>query len=151
MGAERELLLLMTKSRDFVEHAGERLAPEDLVDSAYRTIFQALLADPDLRSPPSSMDPVAAERLREILEDPEDITHASRVFDDAVARIRVATLDRRLAELSRQIGGAEDEAEKLTLTEEKARLSRERRELAPDDWSTTARWLRADPNKQRNR
>jgi DNA primase len=151
MGAERELLLLMTKSRDFVEHAGERLAPEDLVDSAYRAIFQALLADPDLRSPPSSMDPVAAERLREILEDPEDIGHASRVFDDAVARIRVATLDRRLAELSRQIGGAEDEAEKLTLTEEKARLSRERRELAPDDWSTTARWLRADPNKQRNR
>ncbi|MCG6989512.1 MAG: DNA primase [Gemmatimonadetes bacterium] len=151
MGAERELLLLMTKSRDFVEHAGERLAPEDLVDSAYRAIFQALLADPDLRSPPSSMDPVAAERLREILEDPEDIAHASRVFDDAVARIRVATLDRRLAELSRQIGGAEDEAEKLTLTEKKARLSRERRELAPDDWSTTARWLRADPNKQRNR
>jgi DNA primase len=151
MGAERELLLLMTKSRDFVEHAGERLAPEDLVDSAYRAIFQALLADPDLRSPPPSMDPVAAERLREILEDPEDIAHASRVFDDAVARIRVATLDRRLAELSRQVEGAKEEAEKLTLTEEKARLSRERRELAPDDWSTTARWLRADPNKQRDR
>jgi DNA primase len=151
MGAERELLLLMTKSRDFVEHAGERLAPEDLVDSAYRAIFQALLADPELRSPPSSMDPVAAERMREILEDPEDIAHASRVFDDAVARIRVATLDRRLAELSRRVEGAEEEGEKLTLTEEKARLSRERRELAPDDWSTTARWLRADPNNQRDR
>jgi Ribonuclease G/E len=97
------------------------------------------------------MDPVAVERLREILEDPEEISHASRVFDDTVARIRVATLDRRLAELSRRIEAAGDEAEKLTLTEEKALLSRERRELAPDDWSTTARWLRADPNNQRDR
>ena len=97
------------------------------------------------------MDPVAAERLREILEDPEEIGHASRVFEDAVARIRVATLDRHLVELNRRIERAGDETEKLALTEEKARLSRERRELAPDDWSTTARWLRADPNNQRDR
>ncbi|MCG6955646.1 MAG: DNA primase [Gemmatimonadetes bacterium] len=151
LGAERALLLIMTKSRDFVERAGERLGPEDLVDSAYRAIFQALLDDPDLRSPPSSMDPVAAERLREILEDPEEIGHASRVFEDTVARIRVATLDRRIEALNRRIESARDEAEKLALMEEKTRLSGERRELAPDDWSTTARWLRADPNKQRDR
>jgi replicative DNA helicase len=151
LGAERALLLIMTKSRDFVERAGERLGPEDLVDSAYRAIFQALLDDPDLRSPPSSMDPVAAERLREILEDPEEIGHASRVFDDTVGRIRVATLDRRIESLNRRIESARDDAEKLALMEEKTRLSGERRELAPDDWSTTARWLRADPNKQRDR
>jgi DNA primase len=151
LGAERALLLIMTKSRDFVERAGERLGPQDLVDSAYRTIFQALLDDPDLRSPPSSMDPVAAERLREILEDPEEIGHASRVFDDTVARIRVATLDRRIGSLNQRMESARDEAEKLALMEEKTRLSGERRELAPDDWSTTARWLSADPNKQRNR
>jgi len=151
LGAERALLLIMTKSRDFVDRAGEWLGPEDLVDSAYRAIFQALLDDPDLRSPPSSMDPVAAERLREILEDPEEIGHASRVFDDTVARIRVATLDRTIEALNRRIESAQEESEKLALMEEKTRLSRERRELAPDDWSTTARWLRADPNNQRDR
>jgi hypothetical protein len=44
---------------------------------------------------------------------------------------------------------AGDEAAKLTLMEEKARLSRERRELAPADWTTTAHRLRApNPNQQ---
>ena len=91
------------------------------------------------------MDPVAAQRLQELLDDPEELAHAGRVFDDAVVRVRVATLSRTLQELDRRIEQAPDE-QKLALTEEKARLSRERREMAPDDWTTTARRLRTDPN-----
>lgn len=145
LGGERTLLLLMTKSADYVERAGERLGGEDFVDSAYRAIFQALLDDPELRSPPTSMDPVAAQRLQELLDDPEELAHAGRVFDDAVARVRVATLSRRLQDLDRRIEQAPED-QKLALTEEKARLSRERREMAPDDWTTTARRLRTTPN-----
>lgn len=146
LGAERTLVLLMTKNADFVERASERLGPEDLVDPYYRAIFQALLEDPELRAPPPGMDPVAAQRLHEILADPEEIGHAARVFDETVARIRVASLDRRSQELDRQIEAAAEEDEKRRLIEEKIRISRERRELSPDDWTTTARRLRSDPN-----
>lgn len=146
LGAERTLLVLMTKNADYVERVSERLGSEDFVDPAYRAIFQALLDDPELRAPPSAMDPVAAQRLQEILDDPEEIGHAGRVFDDALARIRVATLGRRIHELERRMEQTADEDQKMALMEEKARLSRERRELAPDDWTTTARRLRADPN-----
>lgn len=149
-GGERMLLLLMTKGADYVDRAGERLGAEDFVDPSYRAIFQALLEDPDLRSPPTSMDPVAAQRLQEILADPEELAHAGRVFDDSVARIRVATLSRKIQELDRSIEQAQDQGQKLVLTEEKARLSRERREFAPDDWTATARRLRADLNPNPN-
>ena len=146
LGGERTLLLLMTKNPDYVERAGEQLGAEDFLDPAYRAIFHALLDDPELRSAPQSMDPVAAQRLQELLDDPEEIAHAGRVFDDAVARIRVATLSRKLQELDRRIEQASDQQVKQTLTQEKARLSQERRELAPDDWTTTARRFRANPN-----
>jgi len=146
LGAERTLLHLMTKNADYVERAGELMGPEDFVDSSYRAIFQALLSDPELRAPPASMDLVVAQRLQEILDDPEEVGHASRVFDDAVTRVRVATLSRAIQELDRGIEQASDEGQKMVLMEEKQRLARERRELAPDDWTTTARRLRAEPN-----
>ena len=149
LGAERTLLHLMTKNPDFVERAGEQLGGEDFVDGSYRAIFQALLDEPELRSPPKSMDPVVAQRLQDILDDPEEVGHAGRVFADAVARIRVSTLGRRLQEIDRGIEHARDESEKLALMEEKVRLSRERREFAPDDWTTTAQRLRGpNPNQQ---
>jgi DNA primase len=146
LGAERTLLLLMTKNPEYVERAGEQLGAEDFVDPAYRAIFQALLTDPELRAPPTSMDPVAAQRFQEILEDPEEIGHAGRVFDDAVARVRVATLGRALGQLDRRIEQADDDGEKMKLMEEKSRLSGELRALAPQDWTMTTRRLRGDPN-----
>ncbi len=142
LGAERTLLLLMLRNPEFVERAGERLGPEDFVDPAYRAIFLALLQDPELRAPPAGMDVVAAKRLEELLDDPEELVHAGRVFEDAVARIRVAALDRRLLELDRLLEAAVEEEEKRRLAEEKMRISRERRALRPDDWTTTARKLR---------
>ena len=152
LGAERTLLLLMTKNADYVERAGERLGAEDFVDPGYRAIFEALLDDPELRAPPPGMDPEAARRFQELLDDPEELSHAGRVFDDAVARVRVAALDRRIGEVDRRIGAASDLDEKRVLTEEKIRLFGERRELAPDDWSTTARRMGADPDpNNRNR
>jgi DNA primase len=142
LGAERILLLLMTKNPDFVERAGEQVGAGDFVDLTYRAIFQALLDDPELRAPPVSMDPVAAQRLQEILSDPEELAHAGRVFEESVARIHVSALDRRSQDLDLRIAAAAGEGEKRTLIEEKQRVSRERRELSPDDWITTARKLR---------
>ncbi|MEJ2206434.1 MAG: DNA primase [Gemmatimonadota bacterium] len=146
LGAARTLLLLMIKSPEFAERVSERLGAEDFVDPAYRAIFLALLDDPELKAPPSAMDPVAAQRMQDLLDDPEEIGHAARVFDDAVSRIRVANVDRQLEELHRRIEEAAGEEEKMGLMAEKVRLSRERRELAPDDWSATAKRMKNDPN-----
>jgi hypothetical protein len=142
LGAERSLLLLMTKNPEFVERASERMGAEDFVDSSCRAIFLALLDDPELRAPPVSMDPVAAQRLEEILSDPEEVAHAGRVFDESVARIRVATLDRRIQDLDQRIKVARDDDEKGPLVIEKGRVVSERNALGPDDWSTTTRKLR---------
>jgi DNA primase len=146
LGAERSLLLLMTKSPEFVERAGERLAPSDFVDPAHRTIFQALLSEPELRSLPPGMDPEGARRLEELLADPQEIGHAAEVFEDSVARIRIAALDRRSQDLDRLLASSGDDDEKRALIEEKVRVSGERRALGPDDWTMTARRLRARVN-----
>ena len=120
------------------------MGAEDFVDPTYRAIFQALLDDPEMRAPPVSMDPVAAQRLHEILSDPEELAHAGRVFEESVSRIQVAVLDRRSQDLDQRIAAAAGDGEKLTLIEEKERISRERRELRPDDWTTSLRKLRGD-------
>ncbi len=145
-GGERTLLLLMTKNAGFVERAGERVSAQDFVDPAYRIIFQALLDEPELRGPPPGMDPVAAQRLDELLADPEEVGHATKVFEDAVARIRIAALDRRTQELERLLAQSDDDGEKRALIEEKVRLAAERRALGPDDWTTAARRFRAKAN-----
>ena len=144
LGAERSVLLLMTKNRDFVERAGEHLGAGDFMDPTYRTIFQSLLDDPELHAPPVSMDPVAAQRLNEILADPEELAHAGRVLEESVSRIQVAALDRRSQDLDQRIAAAAGDGEKRTLIEEKERVSRERREISPDDWTTSLRKLRGD-------
>ena len=144
LGAERSLLLLMTKNPDFIERAGEHIGPGDFMDPTYPTIFQVLLDDPGLRAPPESMDPVAVQRLNEFLSDPEELAHAGRVFEESVSRILVSALDRRSQDLDQRIAAAAGDGEKRTLIEEKERVSRERRELRPNDWTTTARKLRGD-------
>lgn len=141
-GAERLLLLLMIKNPDYIERAGEHLGAGDFVDLAYRAIFQALLDEPELRAPPESMDSVAAQRLQGILSDSEELAHTGRVFEESVARIRVMTLDRLSQDLDSRIEAAAGDGEKRNLIEEKERVSRQRRELGPDDWTTTARKLR---------
>jgi DNA primase len=141
-GAERLLLLLMIKNPDYVERAGEHLGEGDFMDPAYRAIFQALLDEPELRAPPESMDSVAVQRLQELLTDSEELAHAGRVFEESVARIRVMALDRLSQDLDSRIEAAAGDGEKRNLIEEKERVSRERRELGPDDWTTTARKLR---------
>ncbi len=146
MGAERALLQILLRAPEFFDRAMERVGPGDFVDPVYRAIFEALLDEPELRAPTPSMDETTAARLHELLDDDEEIAHAGRAFDDTVSRVRVAALDRRLQDIDRRIADAVGEDTKRELTEEKLRLSRERRELAPDDWTTTARRLKDDPN-----
>ena len=150
-GAERQLLLMMVRGVEWVERAGELISAEDFDDPRYRAIFQALLEDPETRSPPPSMDPVVAQRFEEILSDPEEVAHGIDVFTKSVNRMRVSTLDRRIQDLQRRIEATAGDGEKLELTSEKARLARELRELDPNYWTSAARGAREDNHPRGNR
>ena len=98
--------MVMVRGIEWVERAGELISVEDFDDPHHRAIFQALLDDPDMRAPPGSMDPVAAQRFDEILSDPEELAHGIDVFTNSINRIRVLALDRRIQDLQRQIEAA---------------------------------------------
>lgn len=132
LGAERKLCLLLVKVRDWIDRAAERLDPEAFADPVYREIFEALVADPELRGPPPGMSAEAARRLEALMADPEVLAQADRIFEDSVRKITVRALDERIAELDRAIPAAPDE-ERARLAVEKQTLVRQRREL-DDDW-----------------
>jgi replicative DNA helicase len=147
MGAERQLLKIMTRGVDWVERAAELVAPEDFDDPYHRAIFLALLDEPELRAPPESMDPVAAQRFDEILSDSEDLAHGIDVFAKSVNRIRGLALRRRVAEVQRDIEAATDEQVKLDLAATKSKLAAELRELDPTDWASGRRPVDRNPNE----
>jgi len=131
LGAERQLLLMMVRGVEWAERAAELVAPEDFEDPHYRAIFQALLDDPETRSPPSSMDPVAAQRFEGILADQVELGHGIDVFTQSVNRMRVAALDRQIRDLQTRLEAAIGDAEKGRLAAEKQSLTRERNALGP--------------------
>ena len=138
MGPERELLLLMTKGRDWIERVGERLGPDDFVDVRYRAVFESLLADRDLTHPPEKMVPEAARVLEELLADPTELNRAHRVFEESLGKILSTLLQERLDAVDHLLQNTLDEHQETQLLVEKARLSKERRELG-QDWSPTVR------------
>jgi DNA primase len=147
MGAERQLLKLMVRGVDWVERAAELVAPEDFEDPYHRAIFLALLDEPELRAPPVSMDPVAAQRFDEILADPEDLAHGIDVFTKSVNRIRGLALKQRLEDVQRSIEETTDEAEKLELVATKSKIAAELRELDPTYWASARRPAHRNPNR----
>jgi hypothetical protein len=129
----------MVRGVEWVERAAEVIADEDFYDPAYRTIFRALLDDPEMRAPPAAMDPVAAQRFDEILSDSAELAHGIDVFTNSMNRMRVLALDRRMQDLQQQIEAAASDDEKLELMKVKAGLASELRELDPNYWAPAAR------------
>jgi hypothetical protein len=144
MGPERKLLLLLVHARDFVDRATERLGPGDFLDPACRAVFQALVADPELTHPPAGMDPVAAQRLEDLLGSPEQLSDLTRVFEDSAAQMRENALESRAGELRAAMRREADPARQEAMVRELEEIARQRRELRVD-WRQAVR-LRHPPN-----
>ena len=138
MGPERALLLLMIKDRDWIERVGERLGPNDFLDVRYRAVFESLLADHDLTHPSEQMVPEAARVLENLLADSTELRRAHRIFEESSSKILSTLLQGRLDAVDHLLQNTLDGQQETELLAEKARLSRERRELGPD-WSPTVR------------
>jgi replicative DNA helicase len=138
MGPEREILLLMAKDRDWIERVGERLGPDDFMDTRYRAVFESFLADHALTHPPEHMAPEAARVLEELLANPTELSRAHRVFEESLGKIQSTLLQASLDAVDHLLQNTLDEQKETELLAEKARLSKERRELGCD-WSPTVR------------
>ena len=149
LGAERTLLLLMTRNPEFVERTRAVLSPEDFEDPAYRTIFGALIANPGLSTLPSAMDPVAVRRLEELLADRQELAHASRVFEESVTRMRLDALSRESEAVERTLQSAKDPAERSRLIQERIRLKHERMEIG-SDWPQALKKLQTLGRDEKN-
>lgn len=139
MGAERKLLLLLVQFRDYLDRAAEQLGPEDFTDPAMREVFRALLADPELTHPLPGMDPVAAERLEELLGAGERLSEAAKVFEDSIAQIKKVPLARRADDLREAIRSEADADRKEALVRELAGVVKELRDLNRTDWRPALR------------
>jgi replicative DNA helicase len=139
LGAERKLLLLLVQFRDYLDRAAERLGPEDFTDPTMREIFRTLLADPELTHPFPGMDPVAAERLEELLGAGEQLSEAAKVFEDSVAQIKKVPLARRADALREAIRSEADSDGKEALVRELAEVVKELRDLNRTDWRPALR------------
>jgi hypothetical protein len=87
--------------------------PETFVNPTYREIYNALLdamdrqpADPDDSGSlgwAEDLSPELYERVRALAADPEELTNPDAVLDDAIARLRARSLEKRLADLMTEV------------------------------------------------
>jgi len=143
LGAEKKLLLLLVQFRDYVDLAAERLGPEEFSDPTFRAVFQALVEDPELAQSTPGMDPVVAERLEELLGDPERLPEASRVFEDTIGQIKEGQLAVRADRLREAMTSETDPSKLQRMIQELEEIARLRREMKTD-WRPAIR-RRHDP------
>ena len=152
LGAERALMLVLAKDRSWVDRAAERIGPSDLEDRCYRAIFEMLVDDPELASPPEGTDPAVVQRFEKLMEDREDTENASQVFEDALSCILVSGIDRRLEAVDQELRNTGDETRKQSLLEDKRGLTLQKQDLSGGrDWRRgmrAARTAAAAPNRE---
>lgn len=137
MGAERKLLMLMVKRRDWIERIAEHVGPGDFQDALDRAIFEALVHDPEIEAPPPDMDPGAARRLEGLLADPEELSQAERVLQDSLHRLLGGAREVEIRELESRLDRAvsfEEEQRLLKALQDLRASTRDER-----DWLETAR------------
>lgn len=147
LGAERQLLLVLLRAREWLDRAVERIGPGEFRDPVWRAIFEALVTNPELSAPPEGMPPEVARRLEELLGDPEQIEHTQRAFEDSLAELVDRSLRERQERLRAELEGTRDPDEEARIVREIERLRRER----PPRWRVARRSGSGDPDPRRER
>lgn len=125
LGSERNLILLFLRDESWLERGAERLAPDDFLDPLYREVYLELLhlhaeggrdrSGEWLLHLPATIAP----RVEELLGDPEGLNLAQpeRFFHENVRDITARREHERLAEIDRELLGAEGERQHELLRE----------------------------------
>jgi DNA primase len=147
LGPERQLLLVLLRTRDWVERALERIGPGEFRDPVDRAIFELLLEDPHFEVPPPDLPPEVLRRLELLQGDPEVQEHTERVFNASVERLLDRSFDARQEELRRALEAATTPEEEGAVAKEMQQLRRER----PGRWNVVRRGSPAAPSKDHER
>ncbi|MGI9044968.1 MAG: DNA primase [Gemmatimonadaceae bacterium] len=139
--AERELVRAMLQQRTRVESIAERIGPDSFRDSAFKSIFSALLAagpDVSFESLAESLDAEALETAQELMDGNEDLMDVQRTIDDSIARLNVREMEDRVNEIDRLLPLA-DERERDGLNEERHKLVLSMRASGKMRWKALGR------------
>ena len=126
LGAERTLLLVLLRARDWMDRALERIGPEEFRDPVWRAIFQALVENPELAAPSPDMGEEEARRLDELLASPEELDHTGQIFEDCIRSLQDRAVRERRGELMARLQAEADPEERRRLAQALQELSRER-------------------------
>ncbi|TVR51547.1 MAG: DNA primase [Gemmatimonadales bacterium] len=126
LGAERTLLLVLLRARDWMDRALERIGPEEFRDPVWRAIFQALVENPELAAPPPDMGEEEARRLDELLASPEELDHTGQIFEDCIRSLQDREVRERRGELMARLQAEADPEERRRLARALQELSRDR-------------------------
>ena len=126
LGAERQMLIVLLRSPQWLDRALERVGPGEFRDPAYRAIFEALIEKPDL-SENSGLSPEASTALEGLRGDPTEIEHPERAFSDCLSVLEDRAFQVQQDELERDLRSASSDEGKRKVLERLDELRRLRR------------------------
>ena len=126
LGAERQMLLVLLRSPEWLDRALERVGPGEFRDPAYRAIFEALIEKPDL-SDTSGLSPEASTALEGLCGDTTEIEHPERAFSDYLSVLEDRAFQAQQDELERDLRSASSDDSRRKVLERLDELRRLRR------------------------
>ena len=143
--AERQLLVILLRAREWLDRALERVGPGEFRNPVYRAIFEALAADPGLEPPLEGASPEIQAGLESLLGDPRQVEHTEQAFLDCLLDLEDRAFQVEHDGLEKALRGATSEEEERAVL---ARLGEVRR-LRRGRWNvvggTVPRPSRQDP------
>jgi DNA primase len=127
LGAEREFLFLLLRSRGLIDRALEQVGPGEFPDPAYRAIFEALVDDPGLTTAPEGLSEEASRRLEDLLGDSRRLDHPERMFQETLTKLLDRGNQERQAALLGELSATPSVEDEQRLGAELDRLRRSRK------------------------
>ncbi len=137
LGAERQLLLVLLQTREWIDRALERIGPGEFQNEVYRAIFEALVDEPELEAPPAHLSEEAVRTMETLLGDREELEHTERVFEESMAALHDRNLRAREVELREALSRTDDPEQEREIVGELQRLRKDR----PGRWNVVRRDL----------
>ncbi len=137
LGAERQLLLVLLQTREWIDRALERIGPGEFQNEVYRAIFEALVDEPELETPPAHLSEEAVRTMETLLGDREELEHTERVFEESMAALHDRNLRAREVELREALSRTDDPEQEREIVGELQRLRKDR----PGRWNVVRRDL----------
>ncbi len=125
--AERQLLVILLRSREWIDRALERVGPGEFRNPACRAIFEALTEDPGLKQPLEGASPELQAMLERLEGDPDEVEHPEQVFRDCLLELEDRALQEEHDGLESELRGATSDDEKREILERLDKLRRSRR------------------------